>query len=71
MVDKEFRRLVRAAEEQGWRVRPLTKGVMLVPPDPTKAAVTLHRTPSDCRSRNNTLAQLRASGLAWPWPPEA
>jgi len=70
-VDKEFRRLVRAAEEQGWRVRPIKKGVMLVPPDLARPAVTIHRTPSDPRSWNNTVAQLRASGLEWPWPPEA
>lgn len=44
---------------------------MLVPPDPARPAVTIHRTPSDRRSWNNTVAQLRASGLEWPWPPEA
>lgn len=71
MVDKEFRRLIRAAEEQGWRVRSIKKGLMLVPPDPTKAAVTIHRTPSDRRSWNNAVAQLRSSGLEWPWPPES
>ena len=69
-MEKEFRRLVRAAEEQGWRVRPLKKGLMLVPPDPTKPAVTLHRTPSDRRSWKNTVAQLRWAGLEWPWPAE-
>ncbi len=65
-MDKEFRRLVRAAEGQGWRVRPIKKGLMLVPPDPTKPAVTIHRTPSDHRSWKNVVAQLRAGGLEWP-----
>ena len=45
--------------------------MMLVPPDPTKPAVTIHRTPSDHRAFRNTVAKLRASGLEWPWPPEA
>ena len=70
-MDKEFRRVIRAAEEQGWRVRPIKKGMMLVPPDPTKPAVAIHRTPSDHRAFRNTVAKLRASGMEWPWPPEA
>jgi len=47
----------------------LRRGMMLVPPDPTKPAVTIHRTPSDHRSWKNVVAQLRAGGLEWPWPP--
>lgn len=58
-----------AALEQGWRVEKIKKGVRLVPPDPSKPMVVIHRTPSDHRALKNTIAQMRRSGFVWPWPP--
>lgn len=55
--------LVAAAEAQGWRIKKTKTGWLLIPPDPSKPAVTLHRTPSDHRWDRNALSRLRKSGL--------
>lgn len=68
-VEKDFGKYLRAAEQQGWEVRPKKKGFMLVPADKTKNMVMVHRTPSDNRALNNILAEMRRSGFVWPWPP--
>ncbi len=56
----------KAAQRQGWRVEPTKKGWLLIPPDKTKPAVTMHNTPSDHRAEKNLIATLRRSGLVWP-----
>lgn len=66
----EWEKVLAAAKAQGWTRRDTKKGFFLVPPDPTKPLVQIHRTPSDHRALKNTLAQMRRSGLVWPWPPK-
>jgi hypothetical protein len=66
--EKEFRKYLSAAVEQGWDPRPIKSGYQLVPGDPTKEIVTIHRTPSDRRALANVLAEMRRQGFIWPWP---
>ncbi len=66
----EYRDIVHAATEQGWREKQIKKGWRLIPPDPSKQAVTVHRSPSDVRTLRNLLAEMRRQGLVWPWPPQ-
>ncbi len=68
--EKEFRKYLNAAVEQGWEVRPTKKGYQLVPGDPTREIVAIHRTPSDHRALANLLAEMKRQGLIWPWPPK-
>jgi hypothetical protein len=69
-MPSDWEALRNAAKEQGWREEPIKKGFRLVPPDPTKPMVVIHGTPSDRRALANTKAQMRRSGLVWPWPPQ-
>lgn len=58
--------LVKAAEGQGWRVKPTRNGWMLYPPDRTRSPVLIHRSPSDHRWWANAVSLLRKSGLDIP-----
>ncbi|GAB2613457.1 hypothetical protein GCM10027067_26230 [Pseudactinotalea suaedae] len=55
--------LVALAESQGWESKSTKNGWHLIPPDPTKPIVALHRTPSDHRWFQNALQRLKRSGL--------
>lgn len=55
--------LVKIAESQGWRVQRTKMGWLLFPPDVTRSAVSLHKTPSDHRWYANAVGALRRSGL--------
>ena len=66
----DYQEIERAAREQGSRMEPKKKGVMFFPPDRSMGAVMWHETPSDRRALANFLAQMRSSGLIWPWPPQ-
>lgn len=66
----DWKSIERAATEQGWRKEPTKKGFRMLPPDPSKPAVQVHQTPSDRRALANTLAEMKRSGLVWPWPPK-
>ena len=64
------REIEKAAREQGWQIGTTKKGhLRWVPSDPTKPIVIAGGTPSDVRAIKNFLAQLKRSGLIWPWPP--
>jgi len=65
----DFDDIARAAREQGWTTKDVKKGVQFIPPDPKRAIVTWHNTPSDVRAVRNFLAQMKRNGLTWPWPP--
>lgn len=69
-TEKDFRKYLKAAGDQGWQVKETKKGLQLIPPDPTREIVTIHRTPSDRRALANVLAEMRRQGLIWPWPPK-
>lgn len=59
---KEVRELVREAERQGWRVDATGAHYRLYSPDGV-TIVTLAKTPSDHRWRENTIAKLRKGGF--------
>lgn len=67
-VKDDWKRVLRAAQEQGWRIRPTTDGVMLLAPNGT-GKVTVHGTPSDFRALRNTISDLRREG-GFEWPPK-
>ena len=60
--NKETRELVRRVEKQGWRVEQRKDGWMCYSPD-GKTMVLIHRTPSDRRGLQNTIARLRKGGF--------
>lgn len=63
-----MKKVVEAAQQQGWRTDITKKGVMLYSPD-GKTQALIHHTPSDHRDRANTISNLRRGGFIWPWPP--
>lgn len=66
----DIRDIEKAARAQGWQIGTSKKGhLRWVPPDPSKPIVVGSGTPSDHRAVRNFLAQLKRSGLVWPWPP--
>lgn len=67
MVD-DGKRIRKALEAQGWRIREGRKHLLAFPPDPELPAVTLPSTPSDHRAWKNAIATLRRSGFQWPPP---
>lgn len=66
-MQKEWKRLIEAAEEQGWRVDRTTDGWQLKAPDGVFIE-TIHGTPSDWRAIRNSISRMRRSGLVWPPP---
>ena len=64
-ASKDFRKVIREAERQGWRVEQ-TKGGhwRFYAPDGVNI-VHAAGTPSDRRSFDNTIAQLRKYGFEW------
>lgn len=69
MASLDWKKLEKAAREQGWKIDRTKKGIRLVPPDPTKAIVIIHGSPSEQRGLRNKLSEMKRSGLIWPWPP--
>lgn len=60
---KQARRLIRAAESwDGWRVVPVKGRWMLYPPNKAIPPITVHKTESDHRAWQNTIARLRRAG---------
>ena len=49
--------------EQGARIETRRKRWMIYPPDTSRPAVMIHKTPSDRRSWANMLSELRRSGF--------
>lgn len=66
-MDKDTRKILKAAQAQGFEVRTSRKGYPLVYRDGTfvtKAA----QTTSDRRSQRNLISALRRAGFIWPPP---
>ena len=64
MVNKELRKLLAEAEQQGWRVQR-GRHVKLYAPDGV-TVVTVAATPSDHRWLANTVSRMRKAGFKWP-----
>lgn len=63
---RDINKVVKAAEQQGWRVEESTKGYKFFPADRTKRPIAARRQPTD-KGLIETLADLKAAGLIWPW----
>lgn len=69
MDKKQIRGLLDDLSRQGWRIAETHNGWMAFPPLDGRAVVTpvaIHKTPSDWRAWQNTLAALRRSGWRDP-----
>jgi hypothetical protein len=65
MDNREYPKVRREAERQGWRVKPTRKGERLLGPDGV-SSVQWHRTPSDHRALDNMVAEMRRCGFRYP-----
>lgn len=65
MNDKDLRKFLREAEQQGWTSKFIKAGELWFSPDGI-TKVTVHGTPSDVRSFNNMVAEFRKGGMQWP-----
>ncbi len=64
----DLRDIVKAAEEQGFRVERTSKGHWkFLPLDKKYPAEFFSGTPSDQRAILNLIGKLRRAGLIWPW----
>lgn len=64
-MDKDLRKILKAAEAQGFEIRTTTDGHPMVYRNGefvTQSATT----PGDRRSRQNLIAALRRKGFVWP-----
>lgn len=57
--------IIRAAQEQGWRVEEYDRGWKFLPPDTRFSMVVWHKTPSDQRAYRNFLSEMRRRGFKW------
>lgn len=62
MRDKRIKPLLKKLSAQGWTIHPIKKGWMCIPPDVTKPAVTIHKTPSDAKWFETCKRLLKRSG---------
>lgn len=64
-IHRDIQRVIDAALEQGWRAVPaMTSHTRLLSPD-GRTQVTAPATPSDWRSVQNTISQMRRGGFKW------
>lgn len=64
-MGSDTRKLLKGIAAQGFGVTRTGKGHWLITSEGRRVAL-LAGTPSDRRSLNNTIAQLRRAGLVWP-----
>jgi predicted RNA binding protein YcfA (HicA-like mRNA interferase family) len=64
-MGSDLKKLIKALEAQGFTVEPTKSSHYTVRKDGRRVA-TLGGTPSDRRSWQNALAQLRRAGFHWP-----
>lgn len=65
-MDKDIRKLVDQAIDQGFEFSEGAKNYKLLAPDKTKAPVFISKTPSAKNARNRILADLRRNGFVVP-----
>ena len=59
---KELVRTIRSWEKLGWRLEETKNAYVAYPPDRSMEPVNFHKTPSDWRWYDNTVARLRRRG---------
>ena len=65
----ELQEIIKAAEDQGWRVEQTRDGYMLYPPDRSKTGVLVHRQPTE-QAIKKTISHMRSRDFVWPPPTE-
>jgi len=65
MDNREYPKVRKEAERQGWKVKSTRKGEMLLAPDGV-TSVMWHHTPSDHRALDNTVTKMRRAGFEYP-----
>lgn len=65
MDNREYPKVRKEAERQGWTFKPTRKGEMLLAPD-GETSVLWHHTPSDHRALDNTVTRMRRAGFEYP-----
>jgi hypothetical protein len=63
---KQLKALIKAANDQGWRVERRSKHYLFFPNDRSIPPIMVSTTPSSHRTPANTIARLKRSGLNWP-----
>lgn len=66
-MDKDTRKILKVAQDQGFTVEITRKGHAVVRKD-GRVITTASGTASDHRARLNLIAQLRRGGFQWPPP---
>lgn len=62
--NKEVRKIIKKALQQGWRVeKGKANHILFYPPDGGEGFVTMSSTPSSPRNFKNVLSMLKAKGL--------
>jgi hypothetical protein len=61
--DKDYRLLIKAAWDEGWKCVKKKKYIHCYPPDETKDGVWVPMTPSSQRRLRNVRANFKAAGL--------
>lgn len=65
-MNKDFKKLLKEAERQGWRVEEGGKNYLLWPPDKSQSMVTVAKTASDVKAIHNTIGRMKQRGFKWP-----
>ena len=65
-MDKDVRKLVAQAMDQGFEFSEGANTYKLLPPDKTKSPVFISKTPSSQNAKNRILADLKRSGFVVP-----
>lgn len=60
-------KLIKAAEQQGWRVDRTRRGHHRFWPTDGSDPIIHSGTPGDVRAVRNLLARLKRHGFIWPW----
>jgi hypothetical protein len=63
-AQKEWKKIKRESERQGWRWKATKSGEQGYAPDGV-GIVTVHKTPSDSHALDNTLSLMRRYGFKW------
>lgn len=64
-TDKDFKKVIKAAEQQGWRCERTRNGHWRLYAPDGKNIVHAAGTPSDRRGLDNTIAKMRQYGFVW------
>lgn len=65
-MDKDLKRILKAAQAQGFEIRTTTNGHPMVYDQDGQFVTQTATTPGDWRGQRNLIAALRRRGFQWP-----